>query len=127
MAESTEDEVTVDAIAALTDADQEVLSRFLSKYCPAIEKAGMKPLVFANDKTNPAPFTILDMIYQGVFTNTLGVMIGKHKESGAEVPVLVGIAGVEGEDMTLFPVAVCINQENASAFLAPDGDGGYVR
>lgn len=127
MAESTEEDITVDTIAALTDADQEVLSRFLDKNCPAISKAGMKPYVFANDKSNPAPFTIIDMIYQGVLTNTLGVMIAKHKDSGAEVPVLVGIAGVEGENMTLFPVAVCINQDNANAFLAPDGDGGYVR
>lgn len=126
MAESTIDE-TVDTIAALTDADHEQLQRFLSKHCPSIEQAGMVPRVFANDHSNPAPFSILDMIYQGVFTNTLGIMIAKHKDSGQEMPVLVGIAGVNGEDATLFPLAVAINQEAAAAFLAPDGVGGYVR
>ena len=130
MAESTATETTieaVDAITALTDTEQEQLSRFLSKHCPSIEEAGAKPYVFANDTSNPAPFAILDMIYKGVYTNTLGIMIAKHKESGVELPVLVGIAGVQGEDMTLFPVAVAINQENAEQFLAPDGAGGYVR
>jgi hypothetical protein len=101
--------------------DEAALQAFLEGAAPSIMKAEMTPHVFANDRSNKIPFGILDMVYQGVFTNTLGIMICKHKDSGQLIPVLVGLAG-EG----VYPVAMCIGAEHAAQFMPPDGEGGYL-
>lgn len=104
----------------------EASERFLTKKAPGIEEKEMIPYVFANDKNNPVPFGLLDLFYQGVFTNTVGIMIAKDSETGNEELVLVGLAKDANGEPVVYPMAVCIGQAQTGRYLPPDGKGGYV-
>lgn len=113
---------SVESVAEVIGEDQvEELKKFLSGAAPNIAEKGMDAPVFTNDKTSPAPFGMLDMVYGGVFSNTLGIMIARHRKSGRQVPLLVGVDGT-----TVYPVAIMIGAEQAAEFEAPDGEGGWI-
>ena len=98
------------------------LEQIISGHTPTIAEKGMKAIVHQNDATNPAPYAMIDAFYAGVFSNTLGIMIAKHKPTGMLVPVLMGT-----DDMgNVYPLAACLSPEVAASFLPPDGKGGYI-
>lgn len=99
---------------------------FTAPQAPNIAEREMTPWVFANDKTNPAPFGILNMFYSGVFSNTLGIMVAKNTETGLEDAVLVGLDRDENGELGVYPIAVVLSKEDSIKFLPPDGNGGYV-
>lgn len=110
----------------IEQTDDEALGAMLDKAAPHIKGRGMTPWVFANDKTNPAPFGLLDMFYAGVITNTLGIMVAKDSETGDEVAILVGLSKNEEGEPSVYPVARIIGAEAAGRYLPPDGNGGYI-
>ena len=114
-------DTTVETAADELSIATEELQKFLTGVAPSIAERGMDAPVFTNDKSNPAPFGVLDMIYKGVFTNTLGVMTARHRGTGKEMLLLCGIAGTE-----VYPVAICIGADQAKEFSAPDGEGGWI-
>ena len=83
------------------------------------------PWIFVNDKQNPWPRRLLDMMYQGVGEESLGVMVAKHADTGEEATLLVGIMR-EGSNITVHALARMLNAEEAVQYLAPDGEGGYI-
>lgn len=107
-------------------SEQEDLSTLLTAEAPFIEDKGMMPWVFTNDKTNPAPFQILNLFYKGVFSNTVGVMHAKHKETGNLELLLVGLTRDEGGDLGVYPLARLLSMEDSADYLPPDGNGGYI-
>ena len=102
-----------------------VVELFTSGRAPKIEAQGMIPWVFANDKDNPAPFGLLDMFYDGAFTNTLGIMIAKNVSTGEEEAVLVGLVKEDGE-IAAYPIAKILDRDASTGYLPPDGTGGYI-
>lgn len=105
----------------------DAMDRFLTGATPEMNEKEMIPYVFANDKRNPAPFGLLNMIYAGCFTNTLGVMVAKDKETDKEVTLLIGLAAQEGtNEPSIYPVAVIIGENDVPRYLPPDGKGGYI-
>lgn len=110
----------------IEQTDDEALGAMFDKAAPNIKERGMTPWVFANDKTNPAPFGLLDMFYAGVITNTLGVMVAKDSETGDEVAILVGLSKNGEGEPAVYPVAKILGAESASRYLPPDGNGGYL-
>ncbi len=116
--DDTKETFSPDEVAAFED--------MINKTATDISDKEMTPWVFANDKNNPAPFGVLNMFYQGVFSNTLGVMVAKEVATGKERMILVGLAKDDKGEMQCYPVAVCLGQENTRDFLPPDGLGNYV-
>ena len=98
---------------------------FTSGKAPKIEAQGMIPWVFANDKDNPTVFGLLDMFYDGAFTNTLGIMIAKNITTNEEEAVLVGLVKQDGE-IAAYPIAKVLNKEASTEYLPPDGEGGWI-
>ena len=98
---------------------------FTSGKAPKIEAQGMIPWVFSNDKDNPTVFGLLDMFYDGAFTNTLGIMIAKNITTDEEEAVLVGLVKQDGE-IAAYPIAKVLNKEASTEYLPPDGEGGWI-
>lgn len=114
--------MTDENIEAIATADVEVtLEKFLSANAPNITEAGMVPHVFTNDKTDPSLFGILDMLYAGVLNNSLGIMSAKHRKTGMQAAMIVGVDGD-----SVYPIAMAIGAERINEFMAPDGEGGWV-
>lgn len=107
-------------------SEQEDVIALLNTEAAFIEGKGMMPWVFTNDKTNPAPFQILDLFYKGVFSNTVGVMHAKRKDTGNLELLLVGLTKDEGGDLGIYPLARLLSMEDSADYLPPDGNGGYV-
>ncbi len=124
MAESPEDDKNQEELK--TNVINAV-ERFMSKNTPAMNAAEMVPYVFANDKNNPAPFGLLDMFYDGVLSNTVGIAIVWDKKNECEQPILVGLSKEDGQsNVSIFPLAVIVGAEDQDRYAAPDGKGGYV-
>lgn len=96
---------------------------------PFIEENGMIVRIYANDTSNPTLPHLLDMFYAGVAANTLGLMVAKNSETGAEETLLIGIVPEEtpdGEYYVTIPLARLLSKEESAVYMAPDGDGGYI-
>lgn len=110
------------------DNNDDVVSealKFLEGTAPFIMEQGMNPHVYSNDTYNPVPYGLLDMFYRMVFTNRVGMMVGKDAVTG-ELATLLCFVGDKGEDdVELFPVAVLLQAEETQRYLAPLGNGEY--
>lgn len=103
------------------------VQEMLSGASAAILEQGMTPFVFANDQKNPNPFGLLNMFYNGVFTNTMGIMVAQDKDDNdSEKAVIVGISKSETGDMVIYPVALVLGEDAVRRFRPPNGKGGYV-
>lgn len=86
----------------------------------------MTEWVFANEK-NPALRQLFHTFMKGAFNNQIGIAHCKNKATGKLETLLVGVNPVEGGGAQLFPLAVVISEEDhATGWLSPDGQGGYV-
>lgn len=76
--------------------------------------------IFANDPS-PQHQMLLEMFYNGAFTNTLGVMEALDSDTGKLEKLIVGV-DAQGN---AYPLAQCLGPEDTKKYLAPDGAGGY--
>lgn len=111
----------------MTDTTE--LKRFTENKTPFMEEHGLFAWIYANDSTNPVLAGLIDMFYNGVFENTLGIMVAKNTETGAEETILVGIVPTstpDGEYAATIPLARLLSKEESAIYMAPDGKGGYI-
>lgn len=108
---------------SLTDIEQAALQQMITNATPFLTEKGLTPHIFTNDKTNPAPAFIIDMFYKGVFENQVGVVVAKNRETGEEEQLLVAIAGVDGDNMEIYPIAKVLGQEGLELYAFPNGEG----
>ncbi len=80
---------------------------------------------FTNQAESSQLDGLLAMYYQGVYSNSIGVMTAFNLEKGEEEIILVGVDLDEDGKADLYPLATIITAEAARNFLAPDGKGGY--
>lgn len=84
---------------------------------------------FTNQKESPYLDSLLAMFYSGAMRNSIGIMEAKREfDDGKGYPalILVGVIEQEGE-IKCFPLAEIISAEQASQYLHPDGEGGYIK
>jgi len=106
-----------------TDEEQEQLSRMPTGAMPFMEEKGLRPFIYMNDKTNPAPAFLLDAYYRNTFANRIGVMVAKNVETGQEELLLVGIELGEDGSEGAFPLARVLGPEAYDMYAIPTGEG----
>lgn len=89
------------------------------------EGAEMTEWVFTNDPSNQAIRQLFHMFVHSAFTNKLGVMHAKRKNSNIIDTVVVGIEVVDGQIAT-WPIAKLLTEEEQGNYQAPDGEGGFL-
>lgn len=81
--------------------------------------------VFSNEPT-AIEYDLLQMIYMSAFSNQLGFMHAKHKETGEIHRLLVGTEwNSASEKLDVYPLARFLEPEEVSEYLSPDGNGNY--
>lgn len=86
----------------------------------------MNEWVFTNDKTNPFVRQQFHMLMNAAFSNQLGVMHAKVRDTDEIKTILVWVTTREEGGVVTYPIATFINPDDAPQFLAPDGSGGYI-
>lgn len=82
-------------------------------------------LVLSNDN-NPIKRNLLEAIVESISTNQLGYVDGMDPETGAIVPLLVGIDRNE-DGMRLYPIAqVFLDPTTLKRYLTPDEHGNFT-
>lgn len=99
--------------------------KFLEGVSPFITENDMIPHVYSNDKYNPVPYGLLDILYRQVFENRVGIMNAKEVSTGKEVPVICFVGDRDGDDVALFPIARMLTEDEVGNYLAPLGDGEW--
>lgn len=89
-----------------------------------LQTVEMDAHIFANNPGDPKLQALLSMFYSGVLQNTVGVMLAKNKDTGAEELVLVGV-NVTADGTETYPIAKILGPEDVTKFVAPDGKGGW--
>lgn len=86
----------------------------------------MTEWTFTNDKTNPAVRQIFHILYQGVFSNTVGVMHALNTETDMVETLIVGLARNDDGSVATWPLAKIIPESEQGNYKAPDGNGNWV-
>jgi len=89
------------------------------------EGINMTQWVFANEQ-NPGLVQLFHSLYQGVFSNKLGLAHCKNVKTGNLDTLIVGVNPTEEGSVQLFPLAVVIEEADVMNWHSPDGAGGYV-
>lgn len=85
--------------------------------------------IFTNDKTNEYTKLLFHGLMQGAFSNKLGIMQAKRKDSDKVETLIVGVELVDGRyDVApnCYPLAKVLTEEELNAYVTPDGNGGYL-
>jgi hypothetical protein len=91
------------------------------------DDTGLIAWMFTNDRTQLRQFQqLLDMYYKGEYENRVGIMQGKHKETGELHTLIVGVAHGEDGNTEAFPLARVLSAEEASGYVGPDCEGGWL-
>lgn len=94
---------------------------------PPDEEQGLIAYMFTNDRTQLPKFQkLLDLYYQGVFTNSVGIMEAKHKITGELETLLVGVEHLEDGNTVTYPLARILSPDEAALFVGPDCEGGWL-
>ena len=81
--------------------------------------------VFANDPKS-SDYDLLQMLYTGAFSNQLGLMLAKHKDSEEIHKLIVGTEwNAEAKKLETYPLARILTPEEINSYIAPDGKGNY--
>lgn len=88
------------------------------------EDAAFTEWSFSNDKENAAIRQLFHMLYQSVFSNKLGVMHCKRKDSDLVDTVIVGVERTP-EGLATWPIAKLLTEEEQENYMAPDGHGNW--
>lgn len=107
----------VDAAAAVEE----------EQVAPATETPAPSPVLykFTNEAESPYLDSLLAMVYQGAFDNSLGIMECWDLEAADKAVVIVGVALDEEGKAECFPLFKLLKAEDVPNFLSPDGKGGY--
>lgn len=79
---------------------------------------------FSNDKENAAIRQLFHMLYQSVFSNKLGVMHCKRKDSDVVETIIVGVEQTP-DGLATWPLAKLLTEEEQENYMAPDGHGNW--
>lgn len=92
------------------------------------DKDGLIAYIFTNDKERAGYLhQLLDLYYRGVFDNTIGIMVGKQRDTGEEHTLIVGVAHGQDGLTSTFPLARVLGPEEASRYVGPDlTTGGWL-
>lgn len=91
------------------------------------EEPGVIAYMFSNDAGGADRLlSFLRMFYEGVYKNTVGIMEAKNKDTGELELVLVGINHSEDGMSDTFPIAKILTAHDATRYLAPDSEGGWL-
>ncbi len=112
-----------EAIQEQVPAVQEVVE----EAAPTGEAVVPSPVLykFTNQAESSQLDGLLAMFYQGVYSNTIGIMTAFNIEKGEEEVILVGVDFDEDGKPDLYPIASALTAEQVRQYLAPDGKGGY--
>ena len=69
--------------------------------------------------------SILAMLYQRDFDNTIGIMDSFNLDTDEVETILVGVQADENGKPVCFPLAKLLKAEEVPQYLSPDGKGGY--
>lgn len=115
--------------ANLFEAAQEQIDEVVQVVGAGIPTEAVVPSPVLYKFTNQVESSQLDglltMFYQGVYSNTIGIMTSFNLETEQEELILVGVDLDEDGKPDLFPLATLITSEKTRNFLAPDGKGGF--
>lgn len=91
------------------------------------DDAEPKPILFKFTNAAESPWldSLLAMVYQGAYDNTLGIMEAWDLETESPVTLIVGVALDEDGKAECFPLFKLLKAEDVPFFLSPDGKGGY--
>lgn len=90
------------------------------------EETGLIAYMFTNHpEQGPMMQSLLDMLYRGVYANTLGLQSAYNKETGEEELLLVGVEHVDSLTNT-YPLARILSGHEAVNYVGPDGKGGWL-
>lgn len=80
---------------------------------------------FTNQEDSAYMDSVLAMFYQGIYSNTVGIMTAFNVEKQEEELILVGVQFDSDGKAECFPIAKCFSAEDTRVYLSPDGLGGY--
>ena len=81
--------------------------------------------VYTNKAPDAPAESLLRLFYEGTLTNSIGAMRAKNTKTGEEELLLVGIYFKEDGSSETFPLARILNADDATAYVSPDGKGGW--
>lgn len=91
------------------------------------QEGGLIAYMFTNHpEQGPLLQSLLDMLYRGVYDNSIGIMTAYNKKLEKEELVLVGVMHEDGVTRTLPLARILIGSEGAETYLGPDGEGGWL-
>lgn len=91
------------------------------------EEPGLIAYVFTNNIQQGGFLqSLLDMFYRGCFSNTIGIMSARNKETDEEELVLVGVEHLEDGNTLTYPLARVLKPEEGPNYIGPDGKGGWL-
>lgn len=94
---------------------------------PATETPAPGPVLykFTNAAESPYLDSLLAMVYQGAFDNSLGIMECWDLSTDDVAVVIVGVQLDENGKAECYPLFKLLKAEDVPNFLSPDGNGGY--
>jgi hypothetical protein len=90
------------------------------------EEPGLIAYLFTNHKEQaPIMQSLLDMIYRGVYANTIGIQSAFNAWTDKEEFLIVGVEH-DGETTRTYPLFKVLDGAEAGKYLFPDGEGGWL-
>ena len=80
---------------------------------------------FTNQVDSSELDNILAMYYQGVYSNSIGIMTAWNLEEDKEELILVGVTLDDNGKADCYPIAKVLEAEAVGNYLAPNGVGSY--
>ena len=80
---------------------------------------------FTNQVDSSELDNILAMYYQGIYSNSVGIMTAWNLETEKEELILVGVTLDGNGKADCYPIAKVLEAEAAGNYLAPNGMGSY--
>lgn len=91
------------------------------------EEQGLIAYMFTNHREQGFMLQqLLDMFYQGVFGNTIGIGSFLNNETEEEELLLVGVEHGEDGITRTYPLAKVLGPTDAGRYVGPDGKGGWL-
>ena len=84
------------------------------------------PLLLMTNEPTELKLKTLELLYQSLAYGQLAYMDGKDPETGAIIPLLVGLQPEENNKVSIYPLAKLITKEDKTNYLIPDGKGNYT-
>lgn len=85
----------------------------------------MNMYVFSNIAHDAPAMSLIQMFYDGVLKNEVGIMRARVAGTEDTVLVLVGVSKDEDGSVNCYPLAKILDAEQATYLESPDGLGNY--